>query len=166
MNAEQLLGLSLALLLMLAGTVASILPAIPGTPVVLVAAILHRLYFGAASANNWVLGGLVVLTMLSMVFDYIASMAGAKRLGATWRGILGAVVGGVIGMFFALPGIILGPFLGALTFELAGGYKLKPAARAGLGAVLGLLAGALGKFAICLVMIGLFAGNVILRSLN
>jgi len=67
-------------------------------------------------------------------------------------------------MFFALPGIIIGPFLGAVVFELAGGYKVRPAAKAGAGAVLGLLAGAVGKFAICILMIGLFAGDVILRS--
>ena len=91
-------------------------------------------------------------------------MVGAKKLGATWRGIVGAVVGGLVGMFFSLPGIIIGPFLGALVFELIGGYKLKSAAKAGGGAVLGLLAGAVGKFAICVLMMGLFAGNVILRA--
>jgi uncharacterized protein YqgC (DUF456 family) len=164
MTAEQILGLSLALLLMFLGAAASLIPGLPGTPVVLVAAIGHRLYFGPAGANNWVLGGLLALTLLSVVFDYVASMYGAKKLGATWRGLLGAVLGGVVGLFFSLPGVILGPFVGAMLFELAGGYKLKPAARAGLGAMLGLLAGALGKVAICLAMIGLFAINVIYRS--
>ena len=164
MTAEQIIGLSLALLLMLAGTVASIIPGIPGTPIVLVTAILHRLYFGAKGANLWVLAALVLLTVVSVVFDYVASMVGAKKLGATWRGIVGALVGALVGMFFPLPGIIIGPFLGAVLFELVGGYKLKYAAKAGGGAVLGLLAGAAGKFAICLLMIGLFAGSVILRS--
>jgi uncharacterized protein YqgC (DUF456 family) len=67
-------------------------------------------------------------------------------------------------MFFALPGIIIGPFLGAVLFELIGGYKIKPAAKAGAGALLGLFAGAVGKLAICMVMMLLFAGDVILRS--
>jgi len=163
-STEQIIGLIVALVLMLAGSLASILPGIPGTPIVLLTAILHRLYFGAASVNNWVLAGLVLLTIVSVVFDYIASMVGAKKLGATWRGIVGAMVGGLIGMFFALPGIIIGPFLGAVLFELIGGYKMRPAAKAGAGAVLGLLAGAVGKFAICVLMIGLFAGDVLLRS--
>jgi len=165
MSAEQIIGLSLALLLMLCGLAGSILPGVPGTPLVLVAAIGHRLYFGASSANNWVLAALVLLTLLSVLFDYLASMIGAKKLGATWRGMLGAIVGALVGMFFSLPGILLGPFIGALLFEFAGGYEFKPAARAGLGATLGLLAGALGKLAICGVMMALFAGNVIYRSL-
>jgi uncharacterized protein len=165
-TAEQIIGLAVALLVMLCGLVGSILPGVPGTPLLLVAAIAHRLYFGAASANNWVLAGLVILTALSFAFDYLASMFGAKKLGATWRGILGAVVGGLVGIFFSFPGIILGPFLGALLFEMAAGRELKPSARAGLGAVLGLLAGAVGKLAICVAMMGLFTVNVIYRSLG
>jgi uncharacterized protein YqgC (DUF456 family) len=149
---------------MLAGSVASIIPGIPGTPIVLLTAILHRVIFGAASINNWVLAGLVLLTLISVVLDYIASMAGAKKLGARWWGIVGATIGGLVGMFFGLPGIILGPFLGAVLFELIGGYKIKPAAKAGVGALLGLFAGALGKVGICVLMMILFAGDVILRS--
>jgi uncharacterized protein len=164
MTAEQIIGLSLALLVMLCGLVGSVIPGLPGTPLVLVAAIAHRLYFGAASANNWVLAGLVLLTLLSFLFDYLASLFGAKKLGATWKGILGAIIGGLIGLFFGIPGIVLGPFLGALVLEMAGGRKLKPAARAGVGALLGLLAGAVGKLAVCIAMIGLFTVNVIWRS--
>jgi uncharacterized protein YqgC (DUF456 family) len=166
MTADQIIGLVLALLVMLCGSVGSILPGIPGTPLVLLAAIGHRLYFGSAGANYWVLGLLVLLTLLSVGFDYLASMYGAKKLGATCRGVLGAVVGGLVGIFFSFPGIILGPFLGALVFEFAGGRGFKPAAKAGLGATLGLLAGAVGKFAICVTMMGLFALNVFYRSLN
>ena len=165
-TAEQIIGLSLALLVMLCGLVGSVIPGVPGTPLVLVAAVAHRLYFGAASANNWVLAALVLLTLLSFLFDYLASMFGAKKLGATWKGIVGAVGGGLLGLFFGFPGVILGPFLGALLLEMAGGRELKPAARAGLGALLGLLAGAVGKLAICLAMIGLFTLSVIWRSVG
>ena len=166
MSAEQIIGLVLALVVMVSGLVGSIIPGIPGTPLILLAAILHRLCFGAAGASNWVLAGLVILALLSFAFDYLASMFGAKKLGATWRGILGAVVGGLIGVFFGFVGIILSPFLGALVFEMVAGREFGPSARAGLGAVLGLLAGALGKLAICLAMMGLFTVNVIYRSLS
>jgi uncharacterized protein YqgC (DUF456 family) len=163
-TAAQIIGLIVALVLMLAGSLASIIPGIPGTPIVLITAILHRLYFGPASVNNWVLGGLVFLTVVSVILDYTASMAGAKKLGARRWGVIGAMAGGLVGIFFGLPGVILGPFLGAVLFELIGGYKLKPAAKAGAGALLGLFAGAVGKIAICVLMMILFAGDVILRS--
>lgn len=164
MTTEEIIGLSLVLLLMLAGLIGSILPGIPGVPLILVAAIGHRLYFGAHSVNNTVMVILVVLTLVSIAFDFLAGMFGANKFGATWRGALGAVLGGLGGLFFGLPGIIAGPFVGATLFELFGDRELKQALKAGLGATLGLFAGIVGKFAIAVVMILLFATNVILRS--
>ena len=166
MTVEQIIGLALALFVMCFGLAGSVLPGIPSTPLVLLVAIGHRLWFGAASASNLALLILGALTVLSLVMDYLASMYGAKRLGATWRGVLGAVVGGLIGIFFAFPGIIVGPFVGALMFEMMRGGEWKQAARAGLGAVIGLFVGALGKLACCVAMMGLFAFSVVMQSLH
>jgi len=166
MTPEQIIGLSLTLLVMLAGLIGSLLPVLPGTPLVLVAAIGHRLYFGDTSASNLVLSILVALTLVSLVLDFLASLLGAKKFGATWRGMTGAVVGGIVGLFFNLPGIILGPFLGAMFFEMLGDKEFKKAAHAGLGATVGLLLGIVGKFSIGVVMIILFCTNVVLRSIN
>ena len=147
------------------GLAGSVLPGIPSTPLVMLVAIGHRLYFGPAGASNVALLIMGALMALSLLMDYLASMYGAKKLGATWRGVLGAVVGGLIGVFFNLPGLLLGPFLGALVFEMVGGREWKEAARAGLGAVIGLFVGAIGKLACCVAMMGLFAVNVIRNSL-
>ena len=76
------------------------------------------------------------------------------------------MIGGVVGLFFSLPGIILGPFIGATLFELLGRKELKSAARAGVGAVVGLLLGVVGKCSISVIMIALFTTNVIYRSVN
>ena len=86
------------------------------------------------------------------------------RRSPTWRGVTGAAVGGLVGLFFGLPGVIIGPFIGALLFELVGGYQFKKAAHAGLGATLGLFAGVMAKCVVCTVMIGVFTVNVIWRS--
>jgi uncharacterized protein len=164
MTTVEIIGLSLALLVMLAGLICSILPGIPGIPVILAAVIGHRLYFGQHGVSNVVLIILAALTVISVLFDFLAGMFGANKFGATWRGALGAIVGGIIGLFFNLPGIILGPFIGATLFELLGDREMKMALKAGLGATVGLLAGVVGKFAIGVIMILLFATNVILRS--
>jgi hypothetical protein len=162
---EQIIGLILALLVMCVGVAGSVLPGVPSTPLVLIAAIGHKLYFGPTGAAWWVLVVLAAFTALSLVMDYAASVYGAKRLGATWRGAVGAIVGGLIGLFFNLPGILLGPFVGAFLFEMAGGREWREASKAGIGATLGLLAGALGKLACCVAMMVLFTVNVIIRSL-
>ena len=164
MTPEQMIGLGLALLVMLLGLIGSILPGLPGTPLVLLAAIGHRLYFGPASASNLVLGVLTGLTVISLLLDFAATALGAKKFGATWRGAVGAVVGGLFGLLLVFPGIILGPFIGALVFELLGGKEFRAAASAGAGATLGLLLGIIGKVALTVVMAGLFAANVIVRS--
>ena len=51
-----------------------------------------------------------------------------------------------------------------MAFELAGGREFNEAARAGLGAMIGLVLGAAGKLACCAGMIALFAINVASRS--
>lgn len=164
MTTTEIIGLSLALLVMLVGLICTLLPAVPGPPLVLAAAVVHRLVFGQASINNLVLIILVLLTALALAFDFMASIFGTRKFGATWRGMVGAVVGGIIGLFFSLPGIILGPFLGAMLFEMVGDKEFKEAVHAGVGATVGLLLGVAGKFSIGVVMIILFATNVILRS--
>lgn len=164
MTIEQIIGLIIALLIMSIGFLGSFLPGLPSTPVVLVTAVAHRLYFLETGAGNVMIGILVLITVFSLVLDYVAGMIGAKKLGATWRGVVGAVVGGIVGIFFSLPGILLGPFLGALIFEMLGGREFKEASRAGVGAVIGVLAGTLGKAACCIAMMLLFAIDVIRRS--
>lgn len=166
MTAEQIIGLSLALLLMLAALIGSIVPGLPGTPLALCAAVAHRLYFGEASVSTAVMVTLIILTVVSVVFDFLATMLGAKKFGATWRGMLGAIIGGVVGLFFALPGMILGPFLGATLFEMLGDKEFKLALKAGTGAVAGMFLGAVGKCSLCVIMMALFATNVIYRSVQ
>jgi len=53
-----------------------------------------------------------------------------------------------------------------MLFEMLGGQEAKIAAKAGTGAVIGLLIGVVGKFSICVIMIALFATNVIYRSMH
>jgi hypothetical protein len=103
------------------------------------------------------------LALLSVAVDYLASVVGAAKCGASRKGMWGVIVGGTIGLFFSLPGILLGPFLGALLFEWIGGRKFRESARAGLGATIGMLAGAVGKFVCCGFMILLFLSNVLWR---
>jgi hypothetical protein len=166
MTTEQVIGIILALVVMSLGVAGSVLPGLPSTPLVLIAAVAHKLYFGPTGVGGMVMTVLVLFTAVSMLMDYLATLLGARHLGATWRGTTGAVVGCLIGMFFSLPGILLGPFVGATVFELAGGRAFPESSRAGLGATLGLLAGAIGKVACCLAMMGLFVINVVYRSLT
>ncbi len=164
MTWDQVIGLVAALLLMTVGTVGSVVPGVPTSILLMVAAVGHRLYFGSHGPDTLILVIIGLLMAFSMVTDHLAGMVGARKLGATWRGVTGALLGTIIGLFFGLPGLLLGPFVGAVLLELTGGRRWKEATRAGLGATLGLLLGAVGKLACCLASMALFTVNVVLRS--
>jgi uncharacterized protein YqgC (DUF456 family) len=131
---------------------------------ILAAALGHRLYFRETGPSNFILVLLVILTLLAWGLEYLASLLGAKKLGATWRGMLGATLGALVGLFVPPFGLLVGPFLGALLLEWASGRQLKEAGQAGLGAVVGMVAGGVAKAACCIAMIALFAVSVVLRS--
>ena len=157
----EILGLTITFIVMFVGLVGCLIPILPSTTIVLGAAIVHRLiYGGEIGAQTWVLVVLGLITAFSFLVDSLASMIGAKKFGASWKGVAGAMVGGIVGMFFSIPGILLGPFIGAVLFELLGDRGLRESSHAGFGAFIGILAGAIGKLACCAVMMGLFTIDV------
>lgn len=166
MGLEETIGFVLVGIIMFVGLAGTFLPGIPGAPLILIGALGHKFYFGTESASWFFIAILILLTVLSLALDFFASMFGAKKLGATWRGITGAVVGAIVGIFFNLPGLILGPFIGAFLFEIAGGRQWKESARAGAGAMLGLVLGTLGRVVCSVIMIALFYFGALMNTLR
>lgn len=164
MSTDEIIGLLVTLLAMGVALLGAVLPVIPGPTLVLVAALAHRLWFTDRSAPWWVIIVLTIVTGLVTLIDFLASTYGARRMGATWRGMAGAGIGAVIGLFWIPPaGLLIGPLVGASLGELLGGRDLHEAGRAGLGAALGVLAGAVAKLAACLGMIGIWLFSVLMR---
>lgn len=162
MSFEHIAGLVLAMIFMALGVLGSILPGLPGPPVILATALLHRWYFGAeSSAGNLALVALLLLTLVATLLDYLAGVYGAKKLGATWKGLVGAALGGLIGILGGIPGIIIGPLIGATLLEWLAGRDFRESTKAGLGAMLGTLGGAVGKTACSIAMTLLFLLSVL-----
>ncbi len=146
----------LAVLLVVAGVAGLVLPALPGAPLLfagLVVAAWAEDFTYVGTGTIVVLG---VLAALTSAVDFAAGAFGAKRFGASPRAVTGALLGGVAGLFFGLPGVLLGPFVGAVIGELSLRRDLNAATRAGLGASLGLLLAAVAKIALAFTMIGVF----------
>ena len=99
---------------------------------------------------------LAVLTVGTYAVDFAATGFGAKRLGASRRAVAGAVVGTVVGIFFGLPGLIVGPFLGAALGEYTVRRDFQQAGRAGLGTWIGMVVGTAAKLAFVFAMLGVF----------
>src|SRR5690606_24154240 len=98
-----------------------------------------------------------VLTVFSIGVDALAGLLGAKRVGASRLALVGAAIGTLLGIFFGLPGVVLGPFVGALVGELLAGGSLRKATGVGVGTWIGFLVGAVAKVGICFAMLGVFA---------
>lgn len=147
----------IAIVLMAVGLIGTLLPVVPGAIIILAAAVLHQLMLGSEkSLGWWNVGALVLLTLLSYALEFGSGYFGAKRFGATKWGAFGAMVGGIVGLFWPFPGLIVGPIMGAIAGELVAGKRLVSAGRAGWGTLLGNLAGMLGKLTIALVMVSWF----------
>lgn len=146
----------LALLLMLVGVLGVFLPALPGIPL-MYAGMVVAAAIDDFQRIGWVsLAVLGFLTVLAVVIEFAASALGAKQFGASKRAVWGALAGTVIGLFFGLPGLLFGPFLGALFGELSVHGRLDQASRVGVATWLGLIFGTLVKIAIACAMLGIF----------
>jgi len=143
------------------GVIGTIAPVLPGTTIILAAAIIHRLMLGADQSIGWkTIVVLVLLTILSYVFDFLGSYFGAKYFGATKWGALGAIFGALVGLFFGIIGLFVGPVIGAVAGEFIAGKRMIDAGRAGWGSLLGNLGAMLGKLIIAVAMITIFLVTV------
>jgi len=146
---------------MLVGLAGCILPMLPGTPLVFAGIYIYAWLTGFTIISRNLIIIFLILTVVSVVIEYISSSIGSKKFGASKLGFLGAFVGAIIGVFFVPWGLILGPLCGALIGELIVGKKIKEAFRAGGGAVLGFFGGTFLKIVASFVMIALFTINLI-----
>lgn len=146
----------LVLVFVTLGLAGTVLPMLPGVPLVFAGLWL------AAWIDNYTrvgVGPLVVLGILtgvSLLIDLLASALGVKRIGASPRAVGGAALGTLIGLTMGLPGLILGPFVGALLGEFSVHGRWQQATKVGFAAWIGLVLGTLAKLALAFAMIGLF----------
>lgn len=147
----ELTMLVLGALVILAGIAGCFVPIIPG-PIVAYSGLLCMIPTSKSpSVAMFVLFG--VITAVVTVLDYVVPAIGAKKFKCSRWGIWGCTIGTIIGIFFFPLGLLLGPFLGAVVGELIARKPLATAAKGGLGAFLGFLAGVFIKVVACLLML-------------
>ncbi len=152
---------------MLVGVVGAVVPAIPGTSLILIAVIIWGIVSSSFAAVKIPLIVTVIVLILSIGVDFLAGYIGAKQAGASKWGQIGAFVGlalGFLGLLPALPfggpllGILFGPLMGAIIGEYIYKREFWLAVKAGVGIVVGTLVGNLiqGVLAIATVAVFLF----------
>jgi uncharacterized protein YqgC (DUF456 family) len=149
--------------LMLAGLAGTFVPGLPDTILALAGGVLVLLANGFTARDALILVLLLIIAAIAEVMTYFGQALGAKRAGASTLGVVGALLGGVVGIFVFPPwGLLVGPLLGAILGELIAGKQAKSAMKAGIGAVLGVLTGVVLKLSAVVAMIGLAVLSLIL----
>ena len=139
---------------LVAGLAGLVLPALPGAPLLVAGTVLVAWAEGFQRVGWPTIAFAVVLGALIFAVDWVASVLGAKAFGASRWAIVGSAVGLVVGLFLGLPGILLGPGIGALVFEYWRNPDFGRALRAGAGATVGFLVGGAVKVALGFVLVG------------
>lgn len=146
----------LAIVLILVGIAGTILPALPGAPLVFLGLLVAAWIDGFDKVGWFTLSVLAVLAILTFGIEFLATSMGAKRAGASKLAVIGAAVGTLGGIFLGIPGLILGPFLGAVAGEYITRRNWGQAGKVGIGTWIGIVLGTAGKLAVIFAMVGLF----------
>lgn len=147
---------AIAVVLVIAGLVGTVVPVLPGVLLVFGGLVVGAWADDFARVGYGALALIGLLALLGFAADIVASMLGAKRVGASPQALFGAAVGGAAGLFFGIPGILLGPFLGAALGEYLARGQLARAGKVGVGTWIGLLVAAIAKVVIAFMMIATF----------
>lgn len=152
----------LCLLVVLFGLVSCLLPILPGAVIIWAGVVLHKLVVPEVYPW-WIVIAVTVLMVLVQLLDIACGYLGARHFGSTWKGAVGAVIGGLLGPFALAPlltplgGLLVGPPLGAVIGELSAGRTVAESQKAGWGTVIGGLVSVALKMGFGVLMACLYA---------
>ena len=114
------------LLVMLLGLLGSVLPGLPGVPLIFAAVLVYAYVTGFEVVGALVLVVLGFFALLAFVADLLFTAYGARRFGASNWGTIGGAIGGLVGallgaLFFGV-GALFGLLVGSIVGVFAGEY--------------------------------------------
>lgn len=155
------LAVLISFILIVTGVAGMLLPGLPGALMIW----LGIVAYGFLNPNiQWSMGFFVIqglLALLTYVIDYLATIWGVKKFKGSKAGAIGAVIGMVFVFVMGPAGLIIGPFLGAVTGELIAGGEMRQALTSGFGTFVGFLVATFLRLLICGIMISWFVAKVI-----
>ena len=136
-------------------------PILPGLVIIWVAALVFGLVSGFTTTGWWLFGGITLLMLVGSVVDNFLMGAQAQKTGASLTSVTVALVAGMIGSFFL-------PLFGGIALSLVALFGLeyyrrrdwRAALTSTKGMALGCGWAVVARFAMGLVMIGLYGGWV------
>ena len=145
---------------LLVGILGCVLPVLPGVPLAYCGLLLlhatDKVQFSWQFLVIW-----AAVTVVVQVLDSVVPIWGTKKSGGSKMRVWGSTIGLLVGLFFGPWGIVLGPFFGAVVFELIDGKNTRLALKAGWGSFVGLMTGTILKLICCGLMTYYFIAELV-----
>lgn len=150
----DIIVLILALIFIFLGLAGTVIPLLPGIPLIFISIAAYGWYEGFQVISARFLAIMAALTILSLLVDYLSTALGASYFGSSKYGVWGAIIGTFMGLaIFAPVGIFLGPWLGASIGEYIACQDINKAMKSGIGTVVGLFSGIIFNLILAMVML-------------
>ena len=156
-----------AILLVVIGVAGTILPMLPGVPLVFAGLLLAAWHGGFEQVSILTMVIIGVIAVLAWAVDFFASVLTAKKVGASKYALWGAGIGAVVGIAGGIVGLIVGPAIGAIIGELIAHKSAtkqaiskeatSKATTVGIAAGLGFVLALAVKIVLALTMLAVFA---------
>lgn len=145
------------LLIMLAGVIGCIIPAMPGPPLVFLGALYYAWRTDWQQVGFFPLAVIFIVMLVGATSNLWLSYLGARKTGASVWGSVAAFFGGLVGLIvFSLPGMLIGALAGIALVEFSQKKDWQTVLKAGTGYVAGYLLSVGVELLACCIMIGLF----------
>ena len=153
----SLLLIIVGIILVIAGLPGIFIPALPGIPMAFLGYILIAWGRGFNTIHIGIYILLSLLTLLSVIADYLASSIATKRAGGSGTTAIAAFLGMFIGIVSGqLYLMFLLPFVFAFLVEFVKTGNMKKGIRVGLYAFAGFLGSVVFRVLVYFMMLGLF----------
>lgn len=151
-----------AILLVVIGIAGTVLPILPGVPLVFAGLLLAAWHGGFNQVGVVTMVMIAVIAVLAWVVDFAASIMTAKKFGASKYALWGAGIGALLGISAGIVGLIIGPAIGAIIGELISHKSTNKEATSkattvGIAAGLGFVLALALKILLVLIMLAIFA---------
>ena len=150
----------LAVILVIVGLVGTLLPVLPGVPLIFVGVLVAAWAENFQRITGWTIAVLAALAVVGVAIDYVAASMSARRAGASRAGVIGAALGTVAGIVTGLWGVLFMPLVGAAIGEFIAHRDALRAGKVGAATWMGLLVGTAVKLAVAFTMIGVFVAAI------
>ncbi|APG60495.1 DUF456 domain-containing protein [Christiangramia salexigens] len=152
----EIILLLIAALFMILGILGSFLPVLPGVPLSWIGLLIFYLIPGVG-INYWFLGITLAVALFIYVLNLVIPAVGTKRFGGSRKGMIGASIGLVVGIFAPFPfAVLICPFLGAFIGEIINKSNSRTAGKAAFGSFVGIMASGFMEFIVSFAFLILF----------